>query len=302
MSGGLTVRATSLNCRSRTEVDFTAGCDDKDMTLHPGTGRADAVEGRGVWLANDTIGRIRAGGLRLTREVSPPEGPHFRYDDGPSLFLGRVGRGPLHVAWDTNLLIDYFEYGTQLWDGEPLPEVMPTEQGEELEGLQVLVSLWVLRDIRFHILPGVIDDSERKPLAQSRRKRRLHAWEEFCAALALVEDEEAYGVPVATPGIHAHEVDQALSRVPAGNDRALVRDALITGMHVFLTCDKGVLKARDGLASLGLLLASPLELVEELGAAGGLHCLFEPQHLHWPMPNQQRVSHLIHALGPLEGG
>ena len=302
MSGELAARPTSLSSWFRTEVDVTAGCDDEDMTLDHGPGRVGAVEGRGVWLANDTIGRIRADGLQLPREVRPPEGPHFRYDDGPSLFLGRVGRGPLQVAWDTNLLVDYFEYGTQLWDGEPLPGAMPTQQGEELEGLQVLVSLWVLRDIRFHILPGVIDDSRRRPLAESRRKRRLHAWEEFCAALALVEDEDAYGVPVSPPGIHAHEVDQALSRVPVGNDRALVRDALMTGMHVFLTCDKGVLKARDGLAALGLLLASPLDLVEELGAAGALHCLFEPQHLYWPMPDQQRVSHLIHALGEVGGG
>lgn len=33
---------------------------------------------------------------------------------------------------------------------------------------------------------------------------------------------------------------------------------------------------------------------EELGVADAL--------LYWPMPDQQRVSHLIHALSPLEGG
>lgn len=268
------------------------------MTLQPRSGRAGKGEGQGVWLANDTIGRIRAGGLRLDDHASPPEGPHFFYEDGPSLFLGRGGRGPLQVAWDTNLLVDYFEYGTQLWESESLPHAIPTEQGEELEGLQVLVSLWVLRDIRFHILPGVIVDSKKKPLARSRRQQRLHAWEEFCAALALVEDEEeGYGAPVPPVGISDHEANQALSHVPAGNDRALVRDALMRGLHVFLTCDKGVLKARDSLAALGLLLVSPLDLLEELGAAGALHCLFERQHLYWPMPDQQRVSHLIQALG-----
>jgi hypothetical protein len=269
------------------------------MTFRPHSSQVSAGEGRGVWLANDTIGRIRADGLRLDGDVSPPEGPHFRYTDGASLFLGRSGRGPLQVAWDTNLLIDYFEYGSQLWDGEPLPQAIPAEQGEEMEGLQVLVSLWVLRDIRFHILPGVIDDSKKKPLAPSRRRRRLHAWEEFCAALALVEDDEdGYGTAIPPVGSSGREIDEAVSHVPNGNDRALVRDSLTTGMHVFMTCDKGILKARDSFASLGLLLASPLDLIEELGAAGALHCLFEPKHLYWPMPDQQRVSHLIQALNP----
>ncbi|PUB26815.1 hypothetical protein C8K30_10542 [Promicromonospora sp. AC04] len=272
------------------------------MTRHARTGQASAQEEQGVWLASDTIGRIRAGGLQLPRDVHPPEGPHFRYDDGPSLFLGRSGQGPLQVAWDTNLLVDYFEFGVQLWEGESLPELMPTEQGEELEGLQMIVSLWVLRDIRFHILPGVIDDSKRKPLAQTRKQQRIHAWEEFCAAISLVEDaEDGHGEPVLPMGISDHDLDDALSAVPAGNDRALVRDALIAGMHVFLTCDKGILRARDRVAPLGLLLASPLEVVEELGAAGALHCLFEPRHLYWPMPDQQRVAHLIQALGRGEG-
>lgn len=268
------------------------------MTVQPRSGRPGTGEGRRVRLANETIGRIRADGLRLHGDASPPEGPHFLYEDGPSLFLGRGGRGPLQVAWDTNLLVDYFQYGAHLWEGESLPHVVPTEQGEELEGLQVLVSLWVLRDIRFHILPGVLVDSKKKPLAPSRRQQRLHAWEEFCAALALVEDEEeGYGTPVAPTGISGHDANQALLHVPAGNDRALVRDALTQGLHVFLTCDKGILRARGSLAALGLLIASPLDLLEELGAAGALHCLFERQHLYWPMPDQQRVSHLIQAPG-----
>jgi hypothetical protein len=255
-------------------------------------------EGRGIWLANDSIGRIRASGLRPHEDVHPPEGPHILYQASPSLFLGRSGRGPLQVAWDTNLLVYYFKYGVELWEGESLPLAIPAELGEELEGLQMLISLWVLRDIRFHILTGVIDDSKRKPLASARRQRRLHAWEEFCAAIALVEDEEeGNGAPIPAEGYTLQEVDEALSNVPAGNDRTLVRDALMTGMHAFMTCDKGILRARKHLMPLGLLIASPLDLLEELGAAGALHCLFEPQYLYWPMPDQQRVSHLIQALG-----
>jgi hypothetical protein len=267
------------------------------VRVPPGASPNNPVEARGLWLTNDTIGRIQANGLRLPWNVHPPEGPHFLYDDGPSLFLGRTGRGSLQVAWDTNLLVDYFEYGERLWNGEGLPSMMETTQGEELEGLQMIVSLWVLRDIRFHILPRVIDDSKRKPLAPSRRQKRLRAWEEFCAAIALVEGDDDQGARAPSLQPSEHEVAEALARVPKGNDRGLVADALTAGLHVFLTCDKGILKAREDLAPFGLLLASPQDLLMELGAAGALHCLFEPQHLYWPMPDQQRVSHLIQALG-----
>jgi len=262
----------------------------------------DLTELRGIWLANDMVVRMRADGLRLSRQVGPPEGPHFCYSDGPSLFLGRVGRGPLRIAWDTNLLIDYFDYGKQLWEGGSLPEVVPAEHGEELEGLQVLVSLWVIRDIRFQILPRVIDDSRRKPLAESVRQRRVWAWREFCEALALSEDDGPQRTQRLRRSVDADEDIRALSSVPAGNDRALVSDALHAGAHVFLTCDKALLKSRDNVAARGLLVVSPLDLVEELAAAGALHCLLEPQHLYWPLPDQRRVSHLIRALMPVGEG
>lgn len=92
----------------------------------------------------------------LRREFAPPsgtpvaEGPHFVYQDNPRLFLGRRGRGPLRVAWDTNLLIDYFEHGRALWENKSLPELVPGTYGEELEGLQIVMAVWILRDIRFY--------------------------------------------------------------------------------------------------------------------------------------------------------
>jgi hypothetical protein len=81
---------------------------------------------------------------------------------------------------------------------------------------------------------------------------------------------------------------------------SLVGDALTTGMHFFMTCEQGVLKARDSVAPLGLLPASPLDVIDQLGAAGAPHSPFEPQHLYWPMPDQQRVMHLIQALAVRE--
>lgn len=89
----------------------------------------------------------------------PPVGPHFVYDDARGL-LGRRGEGPLKVVWDTNVLIDYLQYDADLWEGEPLDA--PDGYLEELEGLALLITLWSLRDIRFHVLPESVTDAKRR--------------------------------------------------------------------------------------------------------------------------------------------
>ena len=62
----------------------------------------------------------------------PPVGPHFVYDHAPGLFLARRGEGPLEVVWDTNVLVDYLQYGAAMWEGKPLDA--PDGYLEELEG------------------------------------------------------------------------------------------------------------------------------------------------------------------------
>lgn len=197
-----------------------------DMTPRP---RDRPPEGFGAQLANDIIWRVSASAISVVPPRAPPEGPHFHYDAAPSLFLGRTGRGPLWVTWDTNLLIDYFNYGAMLWDGESLPEQLG-QPGDELEGLQVLISLWVLRDIRFTIPQGVLDDSKSKPLSQQRRAQRLHAWQEFESALSLVDDG---AVTEPSPLADVDELADRLQLVPPGNDRKSVEQAIRSGMHVF---------------------------------------------------------------------
>jgi hypothetical protein len=63
-----------------------------------------------------------------------------------------------------------------------------------------------------------------------------------------------------------------------------------------MTMDKRILKQRKVLKPHGLLLASPLDLLEELVACGAFNCMLEPRYAYWPMPDQMRVGHLIHAL------
>ncbi len=87
-----------------------------------------------------------------------------------------------------------------------------------------------------------------------------------------------------------------LQSVPAGYDRLLVNDALESRVHVFLTRDAGVLSAQAVFSTLGLLIASPTQLLDQLLETGAMHCLLDKRFLYWPMPDQARVSYLIDAL------
>ena len=95
-----------------------------------------------------------------------PPGPGFDYADSPYLFGTRRGYGPLHIVWDTNFLIDYFRYSKAVWEfGE-----VPARADDELEAFQILTALWVVRDIRFHVLPRVMVDAKNKQLSPERRR------------------------------------------------------------------------------------------------------------------------------------
>jgi hypothetical protein len=153
------------------------------------------LEAYGVRLLN-TVSRL------LREQMEPPElafvpvGPGFDYEACPDLFAGRRGYGPLDVVLDTNLLIDYFQHGRALWEGESLVGELG-EYGEELEALQLVVAIWVIRELRFHVLPRVLVDAKRK-LSQERFAERANALENFAAALRLV-GSEADDAPLSTP-------------------------------------------------------------------------------------------------------
>lgn len=249
-------------------------------------------------------------GVRLLNQVSAllraefdapplplaPVGPEFGYDAHPALFCGRRGDGPLHIVWDTNLLIDYFEHGRALWESESLPTLVPG-YADELESLQLIVALWVIRDIRFHVLPRILVDAKRK-LSERRLAERLNALDQFAAALRLVASGDQELDAPSRDGLLVlpkTELARALAHIPL-SDRALVADAVELGAHVFLTRDKDVLARKKELLLFGLVMASPGDLLEELVACGAFHCLWAPEYAYWPLPDQARVTHLLDAL------
>jgi len=224
------------------------------------------------------------------------EGPHFHYDSAPGLFLGRSGRGPLEIVWDTNILLDYLEHGHVIWD-EGSFDVADEDYCAELEALGLLINVWTRRDVRINILDRSITDAKKR-LSAARMRSRATAVDEVAAALTLDvwhgrededEDEDYPWLGVIVP-------PEVLERIPEGADRELVAEAVERGGHVFLTRDGGVLRCRDVFKPHRLLLASPLDLLEELAACGALLSVLRPETMYWPLPDLQRLSHLIQAL------
>lgn len=259
---------------------------------------------RGTELASVMSARLRSD-LEPLPTVEAPVGPYFSYAAATSLFSGRTGVGPLVVVWDTNVLIDYFHHGAGLWAGEALPRSVPAEYGEELEALQLIVALWVLRDIRFVISPSAIQDAKGQ-LSATRVADRQHAFRAFTAALSLApsgyptasdgDRRDAGGTRRRTAAVDEDGLRQALAGLPAGFDRALVEEAARSDAHVFLTRDNGVLRSGTDMQAVGLLLASPGDLIEQLAASGSLHCMIEPRYGLWMTPDLRRAEHLFRAL------
>lgn len=156
------------------------------------------------------------------------------------------------------------------------------------------MSLWTIRNIRIRILELSVDDANKR-LTNERCTARVTALNEFASALALdlYDDDEREPAPA---NLEAGVRSEALAKLPDGTDRDLVDTALSLGAHVFLTRDKGVLRCARDFKALGLLIASPLDLIEELAACSAILCLIEPGYAYSPVPDLQRVSHLIQAL------
>jgi len=242
-----------------------------------------------------------AGSFPITLNQTP-EGPYFVYDSAPDLFLGRTGRGPLEVVWDTSVLIDYFEYGGAMWEGEDLA-IADDEYRAEVEGLNIIINLWTRRDIRFHVLDRTVKDAKKRQLSAERVESRRHAVGELAAALRLdmwADDRQERSRREALTDASGEPLppsEARLQRLPKGIDRDLVRDAVTMGAHVFLTRDKPLLRHAESIKAHRLLLLSPLDLVEELAACGALLALLKPETAYWPLPDLQRMTHLINAIG-----
>lgn len=217
------------------------------------------------------------------------EGGAFDYSALPEVFLGRTGEGPLRVAWDTNVLIDYATIGPHVWEDDRADQPQDDQLAPDQAALVSLMEIWMVRDIRIHVFERQLDDCKRN-LTDSRRDLRVRQIEQIRSALWCL----GHAADV-EPDAARSRVERALQRTPAGFDTELLALAVNAGCHVFLTCDKGILRARDEVRRFGMIVATPSELLGAFGsdgsgwwfAAGG-----------WMLaPDNHKWVHLMAACG-----
>jgi hypothetical protein len=195
----------------------------------------------------------------MLHEVSADGGLGFCHTVLPGV-LPAGYHGPLVVALDSNVLIDFQQYGDQLL-GDELPDL---EEGyaEDLSGLADSLHIWLLRDIRFVVTPTTLVDA--KKATQRFLDTRLPTVEAIAHSLAFQVGEWTITPPsyIETPVPVGEETG-----LPHGPDRDLVLEAQAIGAHAFLTRDQRILK-RVALSGPALAVVAPRTLAGELVAAG----------------------------------
>jgi hypothetical protein len=176
-----------------------------------------------------------------------------------------VGFGPLRIAWDTNVLIDWRDFGSVLLsDRLALPRGLHSAHEEELVALGALMNtIYTTRDVRIYPLRRQLRDFGRGNRRSSDRRRieqRARQLDEVASALWCVglvgEFRRGHrGSPASSW--------QADCITPAP-DRLLVEEAITGGCHVFLTRDRKVLKQAPWLETMGLAVMAPSALLDTM--------------------------------------
>jgi hypothetical protein len=205
----------------------------------------------------------------------------FEYANLRSLCPGRSGYGPLTVALDTNVLIDYVQAAGVIW-GAPAA-IQPAEWTTREAALRDLMTVWCWRDLRFWVFERQLTDARRGLDADRHRTRA----EILGAFVSDAVERASWGRrdPLPTPRSLI-----AAGRLPDGADRDLVEEALGVGCDVFLTEDDKVLKCDALLAPHGLRVLRTRELLEALLAMGELE---ERRSLCGVVPDNHGMTHLM---------
>ena len=189
--------------------------------------------------------------------ASKPDGGAFQYEACRRLFMGRTGLGPLRVAFDTAILIDYGIFGEEMWSDEDFdPDVDEPRYRAELVALAKIFELWLSRDIRLHTFEEQLRDAKKALSGPHSKKRQLQV-RQLAAALECLDHGARDPTPQEWESLRSTE---ALLTIGGKADGELVRLAYNGGCHVFLTRDHKVLNRADLAAEFCLRLLTPSQL------------------------------------------
>ncbi len=223
-------------------------------------------------------------------------GACFSYVATPQLFGDRMGWGPMRVAWDTNVLIDYVTNLVLYRDGDVFepPAGLDEEYAEELVALVAFMQIWMMRDIRIYVTGAQLSDGR---LSRARRRARQDPLLEVAAALECLRHEP--------PGRLLDEIQAPTPGLPRGltkADRHIVSESLRLRCHVLLTRDEDdILTRRNALMAFGLAALRPTEWLDamvapdELGIRGCIHGLVLPDTHKWQHLAQAQEGAAAHA-------
>ncbi|MDU0366881.1 hypothetical protein RWH45_06610 [Microbacterium sp. KSW4-17] len=195
-------------------------------------------------------------------------GPGFCYPSDADLFrgAGSLADGPLLIALDSNIILDLEQHGTAILNQEQVDGI-DSELQAELAALGAILDLWMVRDIRFIVLPRTRDDY-RKPPPPARMKEREQLFEQIEAALTFQtgdwgqEHERFVGAREMAP--EASELIDSVSPL----DGRMLTSAWNAGVDVFLTRDAKVLAACEDSEPPFPAVLAPSGLVNRLSTLG----------------------------------
>lgn len=217
------------------------------------------------------------------------EGGAFEYGRCREVFFGRQGAGPLRVALDTSVLIDYADFGSAIWaDGPFKPDVPDPGYRDQLVALAEIMNLWTMRDIRLHVFDRQRTDNRRSMSVERVSMRETQIVQLQSALRCLGHDTVDMRPPAGTNWPERPR----LTGLPASVDRELVELAVEAGCHVFLTCDKALLRKAAQVDACWLVVLSPVDLLDLLAAAGevGLAATGD-----WLLPDTHKLVHVMGA-------
>ena len=197
----------------------------------------------------------------------------------PAIFRDPTGWGPMRVAWDTNILIDFATYLAVFPDGpfEP-PAGLAENKTEELLALETFIEIWARRDIRLYLSGVQLHDGV---LTAERRASRENQLEQVAAAVECLHLEE-FG--------RMHDFGPTRPDLPADLDPLdahVVSEALRLSCDVLLTRDRKVVQRAETIARLGLQVMRPTQWLDamaeadQLGLPGCIHGFWLPDSHKW---------------------